>query len=76
MRFQLEISEDEEKEWKKLMKRTNNIKTKKGLIINAIALLTWALNERMAGRIITSLDEKEMKYKELIMPIFPSKKEV
>jgi len=34
----------------------------------AVTLLDWAVQERQRGRIIASLDEKSMNYKELQMP--------
>ncbi len=72
MRFQIEISKDEAREWDELMKKASGIRTKKDLINNALTLLEWAINERRAGRTIASVDEKEMKFKEIVMPIFPS----
>jgi len=72
MRFQIEISKDEAREWDELMKKANGIRTKKDLINNALTFLEWAINEREAGRIIVSMDEEEMKFKEIVTPIFPS----
>ncbi len=72
MRFQIEISKDEAREWDELMKKASGIRTKKDLINNALTLLEWAINERGVGRTIASVDEKEMKFKEIVMPIFPS----
>jgi len=43
--------------------------TKKDLINNALSLLNWMVKEVKDGRIIASLDEVEMKYKELVMPL-------
>ncbi len=72
MRFQIEMSKDEAKEWDDLIKKTSGVKTKKDLINNALTLLEWAVNERLSGRIIAALDEEEMRYKELVMPVFPA----
>ena len=72
MRFQIEVSKDEARAWDELIEEATGVKSKKDLINNALTLLEWAFKEREAGRTIVSLDEKEMKYKELVMPIFPS----
>lgn len=68
IRVQFEMTDGKFKEFEELMKRVG-VKTKKDLINNALTLLEWAVNERKTGRIIASVDEKEQKYKEVIMPI-------
>jgi len=67
MRIQYELSDKENAEIELLMKDTG-IKTKRDFINNAITLFEWAINERKNGRIIGSIDEKNNKYKEIIMP--------
>ena len=73
MRVQLDMNEQEAKELERLLTEAKaaGVKTKKDLINNALSLLDWAINERNAGRIIASVDEKKRKYKEVVMPIFP-----
>jgi len=43
--------------------------TKKEIINNALTLLEWAIVESKQGRILASVDEKEDKYKEVILPL-------
>ena len=68
MRIQLELQESNVEELKALM-REAQIETYKELFSNALTLLYWAVREVKSGRIIASLDEERMKYKELGMPI-------
>jgi hypothetical protein len=68
MRIQLELPEQNVNELKTLMAEAH-IETYKELFSNALTLLHWTVGEVKKGRIIASLDEKEMKYKELAMPI-------
>ncbi len=42
---------------------------KKDIINNALTLLEWAIAEVQDGRIIVSLDAKEDRYKELVLPL-------
>ena len=70
-RIQLELPQDKVDRLEKLM-RESGIKTKKELLNNALTFLEWAVNERKEGRIIASVDEREKKLKELIMPLFAS----
>ena len=67
MRIQYELSDKENAEIELLMKDTG-IKTKRDFINNAITLFEWAINERKIGHIVGSIDEKNNKYKEIIMP--------
>lgn len=73
MRVQFELSEERVKELENLMEETKT-KTKKDLLNNALSLLEWAIDERKVGRIIASVNEKENKYKEVIMPILSNVK--
>ena len=47
------------------------IRTKKELFNNAIALLEWAVQERLKGNIIAAVDEEENRFKDVCLPIFP-----
>jgi hypothetical protein len=67
-RIQFELSEEKLNELESLMEETG-VRTKKDLFNNALTLLEWAIAERKAGRIIASVDEKENKYKEIVMPV-------
>lgn len=68
MRIQLEFAEDDVQELKDLIKEAG-IGSYKDLFSNALTLLYWAVREVKNGRVISSLNEKEAKYKELAMPI-------
>jgi len=46
-----------------------HIDTYKELFGNALTLVDWAVAEVRKGRIIASVNEQDMKYKELVMPI-------
>ena len=67
-RVQFELSDERAKDLEELMRRSG-IRTKKDLLNNALTLLEWAIEEKKAGRSIASIDEKEKKYKELVMPV-------
>jgi hypothetical protein len=67
-RVQFELPENKIKELETLMEEAG-IRTKKDLFNNALSLLEWAIKERREGRIIASIDEKNHKYKEVIMPL-------
>lgn len=67
MRIQLEMNDERVREIEKLMDE-RGIKTKKDLFNNALSLFEWALTEIKSGKIIASVDEKQDKYKQLIMP--------
>ena len=43
--------------------------TKKDFISNALTLLAWAMRETKSGRVIASVDEQTMKYKEVLLPV-------
>ncbi len=72
-RIQFELSEDHIKELEELMQKTG-VRTKKDLVNNALTLLEWAVQEVSDGRTIASVDERENKYKEVVMPFFRSLK--
>ena len=66
-RIQIELPEEKLKALEELMNETG-LKTKKELLNNALTLLTWAVRETKAGRVIASVDEHEKKYKEILLP--------
>jgi len=68
MRIQLELPEQNVNELKTLMAEAH-IDTYKELFSNALTLLHWTVQEVKKNRIIASVNEEEMKYKELAMPI-------
>jgi hypothetical protein len=68
VRVQLDLPADKVQELEVLMEQAK-ISTKKDLINNALTLLEWAINERKTGRVIASINEKTMSYKELVMPV-------
>lgn len=68
-KFQAEIKPEQFDEIEKLMEKCN-ISSKKDLLLNAVAFLAWAVDEKMAGRMIASIDEAEGRYKEITMPLF------
>ena len=69
VRIQFELPEEKVAELENLMS-TAKIATKKDLLNNALTVLEWIIQEKRAGRIIASLDERSKHYKELVMPIF------
>jgi hypothetical protein len=68
VRIQLEVPESRYNELKALMEECR-ISTQKELFNTAYTLLEWAVKERRQGRTIASVDEQNMKYKELSMPV-------
>jgi hypothetical protein len=67
MRIQLDLDQAG-KEHLELMERTTGLKTHTDFFNAALTLLDWAIQQRVKGRIIASLDEENMTYKELQMP--------
>jgi hypothetical protein len=68
VRIQFELPEDKAEELESLMELTS-VATKKEFLNNALTLLEWAINERLKGRIIASVDEQNEKYREVLLPI-------
>lgn len=66
-RIQLELPEDKVKQIEALMEESG-LKTKKEYINNALTLLEWAMREVKSGRVIASVDEREKRYKEILLP--------
>lgn len=67
VRIQFELPEDKVRELEGLM-REAKIATRKDLFNNALTLFEWAIKQRKGGRIIASIDEKNQKFKEIVMP--------
>lgn len=65
--IQLELPEDKVRQLEALMEESG-LKTKKEFINNALTLLEWAMREVRAGRVIASVDEREKRYKEILLP--------
>jgi hypothetical protein len=68
-RVQLDFTADRIAELSRLMEECG-IKTRVDLINTALTVLEWAISERKTGRIIASVDESNMRYKELVIPAF------
>ena len=66
-RVQLELSEDRVERLKEIMKLCE-ITTQKELFNNSLALFEWAVKQRQSGRMIASVDENNMRFKEISMP--------
>jgi hypothetical protein len=69
VKIQFEMPEEKLNQIKQLAERGVGPISRKELFNNALTLLQWALKERAAGRIIASIDEKEKKIREIILPI-------
>jgi hypothetical protein len=67
-RLQIDMNGEKMRELDDLM-RESGVATKKEFVNSALTLLKWAINQRRAGRIIASIDEKTDSYRELEMPI-------
>jgi hypothetical protein len=67
MRMQLDVADDNVKVIKYLMEE-GKLSTYKELFNTSLTVLYWCFKEVRNGRIIASLDETSMKYKELSMP--------
>ena len=49
---------------------TYGFATRKDLVNTALSLLQWAVDEVKTGRIVASVDEKNMRYKQIDLPAF------
>jgi len=67
MSIQLDVGEDGVKIIKEVMEQ-GKISSHKELFNTALMVLYWCFKEVQNGRIIASLDEETMRYKELSMP--------
>lgn len=67
MRIEL-VFDDKGMELIEELKGLTGIKTYKELFNNSITLFDWAVVQSIQGRLVTSLDEQEKNYKQLVMP--------
>jgi len=67
MRIQLELPEEQVQELKKLMAEAG-LETYKDVFNNALTVFEWLLNEVKSGKVIAAVDEKNEKYRVLVMP--------
>jgi hypothetical protein len=68
VRIQIELPEDKVRALEALMAEVG-VSTKKELFNNALTVLEWMVNETTEGRVIASINEQTMSYKQLAMPI-------
>jgi hypothetical protein len=67
MRLQLDLDDADKQQLLQLEEMTG-LTTHTDFFDAAVTLLDWAVKQRRSGRIIASLDENNMNYKELQMP--------
>lgn len=67
MRIQIDIDESGEQVLNSI-KQATGLSTYKDIFNNAVTLFEWAIRQRAEGRIISSLDERTKRYKEMTMP--------
>lgn len=67
MRIQVEFDENGARMIEDLKKKTGT-STYKDFFNNALALFSWAVQQREEGRVIMSLDERKKEYREMQMP--------
>jgi hypothetical protein len=67
IKVQFDISADRAKDIEDLIALTG-CSTRKELFNNALSILEWAVKEVYMGNVIASIDEKNKKVKELVMP--------
>ena len=67
MRIQIDIDESGEQVLNSIRQATG-LSTYKDIFNNAITLFEWAIRQRAEGRVISSLDERTKRYKEMTMP--------
>jgi len=68
VRIQLDVSEEKANEMDKIIEQSG-VKSRRELFNLALSLLKWAIDQKKEGRIIASVDEKNDKYKELMLPV-------
>lgn len=71
IRIQFELPEEKVRELENIMKRAG-ISTKKDLLNNSLTLFEWAVSERGLGNTIVSIDNRNKRIKELVMPSLSS----
>lgn len=67
MRIQI-VVDDTYKEMLENLKRATGLNQWQDLFSDAVTIYNWAVKQRMEGRIIASMDEREENYRELQMP--------
>jgi hypothetical protein len=67
MRIQI-VVDDNYRDMLEELKRVTGISQWQDLFSEAITLFNWAVRQRLEGRIVASMDEKEENYRELQMP--------
>jgi len=67
MRIQYELTKEQERILEKLKAETG-IKRMTEFLNNALTLFEWAINERKSGNIIGSVDRKEKRFRQVILP--------
>src|SRR5216684_6701511 len=67
VRIQIDIDESGE-QFLNSIKQATGLSTYKDIFNNAITLFEWAIRQRAEGRVISSLDERTKKYREMTMP--------
>lgn len=68
MKIWLDFDDEGEKLVARLEAQTG-VRNHRELFNNALTLLDWAVQQRLQGRIIASLDEESKNYKEVLMPV-------
>ncbi|MGA9769968.1 MAG: hypothetical protein WBV94_13070 [Blastocatellia bacterium] len=68
VKIQFDLPADRAREVEEMMKLTG-VTSRKDLFNNALTLLEWAIGEIYKGNTITSVDEKNKIFRELVMPI-------
>ena len=66
-RIQFELPDHKAKHLEQLAEEAGV--TKKEFLSNALTLIAWAIRETKSGRVIASVDERNMKYKEVLLPV-------
>jgi hypothetical protein len=66
-RIQIELPDEKVRALEELMEEAG-LRTKKDLISNALTLLVWAVREVKKGRVIASVDERDNRYQQILLP--------
>jgi hypothetical protein len=67
-KLQIDVPDERLEELQALMRKCD-INTYKDLFNNAMTLLEWAARQSEDGRMVASVDEQNMRFRELSMPI-------
>jgi len=74
MKLELEIDTDGLENLKRIM-RASGVPGEQEFFETAVALLNWAVEQRIAGRKIASIDRREKAYRELEIPLLQGMQE-